>query len=105
LNKLFVFGGDSLAPAHSVGFALQARRWLDRSLQAEVEEGLISERKAMEVARFLMMDSPRSYFDIERKQDTLKGISEAETTAAVGQGTFAEPRPVRGTLRVLRPPL
>ncbi len=105
LNKLFVFGGDSLAPAHSVGFALQARRWLDRSLQAEVEEGLISERKAMEVARFLMMDSPRSYFDIERKQDTLKGISEAETTAAVGQGTFAEPRAVRGTLRVLRPPL
>jgi hypothetical protein len=103
-NKLFVFGGDAIAPAHTIGFALQARGWLARCLQQEVDEGLMSERKAIELARFLMLDNPRGYFEIERKQGLLGAISDAEIATGVAEGTFAQPRAIRETARLPRPP-
>lgn len=62
INKLFGFGGDAFLPAQSVGFALQTRRWLTRTLQAEVDEGAMSEADAMLIARRLLSDNQHDLF-------------------------------------------
>src|SRR5205823_8613124 len=38
-NKLFAFGGDTRWPTSACAYALQARRWLTRALEAEVADG------------------------------------------------------------------
>ncbi|MDP6019589.1 MAG: amidohydrolase family protein, partial [Candidatus Latescibacteria bacterium] len=49
-NKLLGFGGDTGWPTSSAAYAIQARRWLTRALQAEIDENLLSEQQAMDVA-------------------------------------------------------
>jgi hypothetical protein len=44
LNKLFAFGGDTAWPTSALAYALQARRWLTRALEAEVRDGDLTER-------------------------------------------------------------
>jgi hypothetical protein len=63
-NKLFVFGGDTGWPSASVAYARQARRWLTRALQAEINEGLLTEPQALQLATRLMRDNQRDCFDI-----------------------------------------
>ncbi|MEE2709448.1 MAG: amidohydrolase family protein, partial [Gemmatimonadota bacterium] len=46
-NKLFAFGGDTTWPTSSVGYAIQARKWLTRALEAEVMSGDMTERQAI----------------------------------------------------------
>ena len=67
-NKLFVFGGDTGTPTPVVGYAATARAWLTSALQAEVDEGLMNEKEAMELATRLMRENQREYFDIAAKQ-------------------------------------
>lgn len=63
-NKLFVFGGDSGWPFISVGYAIQARRWLTRTLQAEVDAGDITEREAIQLSDRLMRGNQEACFDL-----------------------------------------
>lgn len=63
-NKLFAFGGDSGQPLAAVTYAIQARQWLTRALQAEVDERLLTERQAIAVATRLMRANQEACFDI-----------------------------------------
>ena len=65
LNKLFAFGGDTFWPAASVAYAAQARAWLTRALQAEVDDRLLTERQAIAVAARLMQTNQRACFDLD----------------------------------------
>ncbi|UCI32087.1 amidohydrolase family protein [Mesorhizobium sp. B4-1-4] len=87
-NKIFIFGGDANVPAATVGYALQARRWLARCLQEEIDDGLLSERTGIELARFFMLDSPRSYFNIVEKNASIR--------SSTRDFIYAEPRPAFG---------
>ncbi len=64
-NKLFAFGGDDRWQTNIVGDAWQARRWLARALEAEVAEGDLTEREAIDVARRLMHDNQYACFDLD----------------------------------------
>ncbi len=65
LNKLFAFGGDTYWPVASVAYAAQARLWLTRALQAEVDDRLLTERQAIAIATRLMQTNQRDCFDID----------------------------------------
>jgi len=62
INKLFGFGGDAFLPAQSVGFALQTRQWLTRTLHAEVNEGYLRLPEAIHIARRLLHDNQHDLF-------------------------------------------
>src|SRR6185503_963468 len=64
-NKLFAFGGDTFWPNAAVAYAAQARQWLTRALQGEVEDGLLTEREALDLATRLMRANQQECFDIE----------------------------------------
>jgi uncharacterized protein len=63
-NKLFAFGGDTFRPNSAVAYATQARQWLTRALQAEVDEGLLLPREAIALATRLMRTNQEECFDI-----------------------------------------
>ena len=65
INKLFVFGGDTGWPSASVAYAKQARRWFTRALQAEVDEGLLTEAQAIQLATRLMRQNQLECFDLD----------------------------------------
>ena len=75
LNKLFVFGGDSVLPASTLGYSIQTRTHLGRALRTAIDEGLFSEADAIDSARRLMMQNVYEYFDVENKKATLLGAS------------------------------
>ncbi len=64
-HKLFLFGGDSFWPHAAVAYAWQARRGLNRALQAEVDAGDLSEAQAMRLATQFMAGNQRDCFDID----------------------------------------
>ena len=70
-NKLFIFGGDTFWPMASVAYAYQARRWLTRALQAEVNDGYLSETEAIALASRWMMENQRACFRLEEKRATV----------------------------------
>jgi uncharacterized protein len=61
-NKLFAFGGDSFWPMIVVGYARQARKWLARSLRAEIASGDLTEREALAVAERWMTGNAAACF-------------------------------------------
>jgi predicted TIM-barrel fold metal-dependent hydrolase len=63
-NKLFAFGGDTGLPAAAVAYSIQARQWLTRALQAEVDEGLLTERQAIALATRFMRTNQEECFDL-----------------------------------------
>lgn len=71
-NKLFIFGGDTGWPAASVAYAHQARAWLTRALQAEVDEGLLAEGEAIALATRFMHDNQAACFRLAEKKATLR---------------------------------
>ena len=72
INKLFAFGGDTRNPTNSVAYAIQARDWLNRALQAEVDDGLLNERQAMDVATRLMSLNQLNCFDLTGTRENIK---------------------------------
>jgi uncharacterized protein len=64
-NKLFAFGGDIFWPTAAVAYSIQARRGLQRALEAEIAEGDLSESEAITIARRLMRENQYACFDIE----------------------------------------
>lgn len=72
-NKLFVFGGDTSWPQAAVAYAHQTRQWLTRTLQAEVDEGLVTEKEAIKLASRFMTENQYACFRVaERKQMALR---------------------------------
>jgi uncharacterized protein len=63
-NKLFAFGGDSFWPNASVSYAFQARVWLTRALQAEVDEALLTEKQAIALAGRWMGGNQAACFNL-----------------------------------------
>ena len=75
VNKLFAFGGDTHWPTSSAAYAIQARRWLNRALQGEVDDGLLSEGEAIGVATRLMSANQKACFDLEGSRAAAAGGS------------------------------
>jgi hypothetical protein len=65
-NKLFAFGGDTRFPNASLAYSIQARQWLTCALQAEVDDGLMTEKQAMALATRFMRTNQEECFDLER---------------------------------------
>jgi hypothetical protein len=78
-NKLFAFGGDTSWPTSSAAYAIQARSWLTRALEAEVAAGDLTEKQAIEVATRWMRANQYACFDVE---GTRANIQAAIGTAA-----------------------
>jgi len=74
INKLFVFGGDCPWPNSSIAYAAQSRRWLTRTLQAEIDEGLLTEAQAIQGVLRLMRENQLDCFDIQGKRDHLRAV-------------------------------
>lgn len=70
-NKLFIFGGDTFWPTAAVAYAHQARRWLTYALQAEVDEGLVSEKQAIGLAQRFMQKNQYACFRVAAKKAQL----------------------------------
>jgi hypothetical protein len=76
-NKLFAFGGDSLVPTASVGYAIQARAGLTRALHAEVYEGQLNEKQAISLAQRFMQGNQRACFDLEGTRAAIRASSQS----------------------------
>ena len=63
-NKLFGFGGDTFWPTAAVAYSIQARRGLQRALEAEIVSGDLTEPEAITIAHRLMRDNQYACFDI-----------------------------------------
>jgi uncharacterized protein len=63
-NKLFVFGGDTGWPTSATAYAIQTRTWFTRTLQAEIDDGLLTEPQAIQLATRLMHDNQYACFDL-----------------------------------------
>jgi hypothetical protein len=64
-NKLFAFGGDTFWPTSAVAYSIQARRGLQRALEAEIAAGDLTEQQAISVARRLMRENQYACFDLD----------------------------------------
>jgi uncharacterized protein len=64
-NKLFAFGGDTGSPTNTVAYSIQARRWLTRTLEAEITAGDLTEQQAIRIAHRIMRENQYACFDIE----------------------------------------
>jgi len=79
-NKLFGFGGDTHWPLAALGYAVQARQWLTYSLQAEVDEGLLSEPQAMALATRFMRTNQEECFDLAGTRAAIRRAMESGPT-------------------------
>jgi hypothetical protein len=75
-NKLFAFGGDTVWPHASLAYSWQARNWLSRALQAEVDEGM-PEALAIGLAECFMRGNQLACFDVAGKRSTLVAAHKA----------------------------
>ena len=73
---------DTGWPTSAAAYAIQARRWLNRALQAEVDEGLMTEGEAIGDATRLMHGNQEALFDLTGTRVACR--AGAETTAAAG---------------------
>jgi len=74
-HKVFAFGGDTMWPMMTVGYAHQTRRWLTRALQAEIDDGLLSERGAVDIASAWMRENQYEVFDVAGRRARLTSAS------------------------------
>ena len=79
INKLFAFGGDTQAPTSTYAYAMQMRRYLTDALQAEIDDGYLSESEAMEIATRISRDNQIACFDLD---GTREAIHEAMATVS-----------------------
>jgi hypothetical protein len=76
-----VFGGDTHWPNQSVAYATQARSWLTRALQAEIDEGLLTEREAISLATLFMRSNQETCFNLEEKRTAIRKAYEEQRSA------------------------
>jgi predicted TIM-barrel fold metal-dependent hydrolase len=82
VNKLFAFGGDTLWPSQTVALAVQARAGLTRALQAEVEDGFLTEAEAIQIATRVMRDNQAACFDLAGRRATIRSRMMSSVPAA-----------------------
>ena len=70
-NKLFAFGGDTGWPTSAMAYAIQARREIQRALEAEIDEGYLSEKQAMAFASRFMNTNQYECFDIHGTRENI----------------------------------
>lgn len=75
INKLFAFGGDTHYPTGTYAYSLQMRKWLTRSLAAEVADGELGESQAMEVATKVLRSNQLACFDLDGTREAIRKIS------------------------------
>ena len=63
-NKLFAFGGDTGWPTGALAYSIQARNEIRRALEAEIADGYMTERQAINVATRIMRANQYACFDI-----------------------------------------
>ncbi len=85
LNKVFAFGGDTAWPNMAVAYAQQARRGLERALQAEVDEGTFDESEAMALATKLMNGNQYACFDLAGRRAALEAEEQGRGLSPVSQ--------------------
>jgi hypothetical protein len=76
INKLFGFGDDTRSPTTAYGYAVQMRRWLSRTLQAEVTDGFLTTAQAKDVATMLLRGNQEACFAIERTQRAVRDVTQ-----------------------------
>lgn len=81
-NKLFVFGGDTFWPTAAIAYTAQARQWLARTLQAEVDDGLLAERAAITLAEQFMRANQYACFYLDTKREQIRQVSAAQVVTA-----------------------
>jgi predicted TIM-barrel fold metal-dependent hydrolase len=87
ISKIFAFGGDTNTPTTSFAYSLQMRKWLTRSLQAEVSDGEMTERDAIDVATRILRENQLSFFDLAGKRNSIrKQLRSREVKSAGGVG-------------------
>ena len=64
-NKLFAFGGDTGWPTSAMAYAMQARNGIRRALEAEIADGYLTEKQAMELATRIMHTNQYACFDVK----------------------------------------
>ena len=65
LNKIFLFGGDTLWASGTVAYAIQARNGLYDALSQEIGNGYLTEQEAIHIAGRFMQANQKDCFDIE----------------------------------------
>ena len=74
-NKLFAFGGDTHSPTSTYGYLLQMRRWLGKTLEAEMAEGTMSEGQAMVLATSILRENQLVCFDVSGRRALLRAAA------------------------------
>jgi hypothetical protein len=72
VNKVFAFGGDTGWPSASVAYVKQARRGLTNALQAEIDDGYLTESQAIQIASRLMQGNQNDCFDLAGTRSNLR---------------------------------
>jgi uncharacterized protein len=75
-NKLFAFGGDTQWPTNALALSVQARRWLTRTLAAEVASGDLTEAEAIELARRFMYENQYACFDLAATRESARAAGQ-----------------------------
>ncbi|HEY0866458.1 MAG TPA: amidohydrolase family protein [Fimbriimonas sp.] len=70
-HKLFGFGGDSWWPNAAYAYSIQARKGLAKALQAEVDDGELTEKEAASLAKRFMMTNQEECFRTSEKKRVL----------------------------------
>lgn len=76
-NKLFGFGGDTGYPSAAVGYAMQARAGLNRALEGEIDDGLLSEGQAIQLAERFMRGNQIACFDLKGTRAAIRRAARA----------------------------
>ncbi|MGN6031934.1 MAG: amidohydrolase family protein, partial [Thermomicrobiales bacterium] len=72
VNRLFAFGDDTNTPSMAYAYTVQMRRWLTRTLEEEVADGLMTPSQAMDVATRLLRGNQLACFDIAGRQQAIR---------------------------------
>ncbi len=64
-NKLFAFGGDTGWPTSAYAYSIQARNEIQRALEAEIADGYLTEKQAMNFATQIMSTNQYDCFDVQ----------------------------------------
>ncbi len=76
-NKLFAFGGDTGWPTGALAYSIQARNEIGRALEAEIEDGYMTEKQAIEVATRIMRANQYACFDIAGTRANIRAANVA----------------------------
>ena len=82
-SKLFAFGGDVQYPTTAYAYSLQMRHHLTRALQAEVDDGELTEAEAITFARRILFDNQMDCFDVEATRQANRGTVVANSAEGV----------------------